>query len=480
MNAPLKILILEDSLEDMEMIIRVLRKEGMNFEHCIAMTKAEYIFCLDDYNPDVILSDNSLPQFSAAEALGLLRDRNSDIPFILVTGTVSEEFAAQIIKQGADDYILKDRLTRLPSAIENALRQHREAKDKRNVVNQLRISEENLSAIFQNASEGFILTDLDFRVKSFNNNASHYVFINTGNALRVGMSVFDFLSSDRKIAVSDILVKVHAGERIEYDRLYVKENTPSLWLHFSMTPVWKDGSINGTCITMRDITEQKRSDNMRQAMEREVFNQRVQAQKEVARAIIKGQEGERNRIGQELHDNVNQILAGTKMFLSSAGKDERLRPLIQYPLELIDKCMDEIRQLSRKHVTPLKDINLEPLVRALLEDLEHNTSIKTEFTYYLEKEIDDDLNLNIYRIIQEQINNIVKHAEATYVTVSVEGSQSHVRLVVADNGKGFDVNRQRRGIGISNMINRIDLFNGDVVIESEPEKGTRVRITIPY
>lgn len=480
MNVPLKILILEDSLEDTEMVVRLLKREGLDFDHCVAMTPEEYDFCLEDYGPDVILSDNSLPQFSATEALRLLHERNKDIPFILVTGTVSEEFAARIIKEGADDYILKDRLTRLPAAIAAALRQHREAKEKREVINQLRMSEENLSAIFQNASEGFILTDIDFKVKSFNSNAAHYVFSNTGNTLRVGMSVFDFLSADRKNAVEDVLLKVRAGEKIEYDRLYVKENAPSLWLHFCMTPVWKNGGIHGTCITARDITEQKRSDNMRLAMEREVFNQRVQAQKEVARAILKAQEGERNRIGQELHDNINQILAGTKMFLASAAKDERMQQLVQYPLELIDKCMDEIRLLSRKHVTPLKDINLQQLVRSLLADLESHTQIKTEFIYHIDREMDDELNLNIYRIVQEQLTNVVKHAGAGHVTIVIEGDQSNVRVTLADNGRGFDVSLQRHGVGISNMINRVELFNGSVAIESGPGKGTQVRIVIPF
>jgi two-component system sensor histidine kinase UhpB len=480
MNLPLKILILEDSHDDAEMVSRLLKKEGLNFDFTVAMSRDEYIRSLDEYKPDLILSDNSLPQFNATEALHMLRQKSLYTPFILVTGTVSEEFAAKIIKQGADDYILKDRLIRLPSAIDNALRQRRFEKEKLEATNKLTLSEENLNAIFQNTSEGFVLTDKNFVVKTFNNNAAWYVYMNSGIVLTEQQSIFDFLVTDRKTPVHDILTKVLTGEKIEYDRLYVKEQGSSIWFHFSMNPVWKDKEIDGICITARDITEQKRAENMRQAMEREVFNQRVQAQKEVARALIKGQEGERNRIGQELHDNVNQILAGTKMFLSSAGKDERLQSLIKYPLELLDKCMDEIRLLSHRHVTPLKDIDLHDLVSSLLHDLEKNTALKTEFIYTINREVGDDLNLNIYRIIQEQVNNIVKHAKATHVTVLIEGSDTGVKVMVADNGRGFDVNQKRRGVGIANMINRIDLFNGDVVIDSSPGNGTRISIGIPY
>lgn len=481
MSTVLKILILEDSPDDAEMVSRLLKKMGLDFEFCIAMTREEYIWCLDDYKPDVILSDNSLPQFNATEALKLLRERSLYIPFILVTGTVSEEFAAEIIKQGADDYILKDRLVRLPSAIINALRQRNAEKEKLEAVEKLKISEENLTAIFQNTSEAFVLTDRACIIKAFNENAQKFVMMSTKQQLYTGVDIYRFLSVDRVEEVKDTMSKVLAGQTVEYERLYMQEGSSSLWFHFSMRPVWKNGIIDGTCITATDITEQKRSENTRQAMEREIFRQRVQAQKELARAVMKGQETERNRIGQELHDNVNQILAGTKMFLSSAGKnDERLQSLIKYPMELLDKCMDEIRQLSHKQVTPLKDINLRDLVVTLLRDLEKNTSIKTNFTYELGGKMDDDMNLNIYRIIQEQVSNISKHAGAGHVNIVIEGRGNQVKILVEDDGKGFDVNQQRRGVGISNMINRIELFNGEVSIESAPGKGTRVLISIPY
>lgn len=129
MNRPLKILLLEDSSIDSEIIQRLLRKEKVNCECNLVMNKEDFLKALNDFTPDVILSDNSLPQLNAADALKLTRERYPHIPFILVTGTVSEEYAANIIKLGADDYILKDRMTRLPAAIDAALRQRRASKE---------------------------------------------------------------------------------------------------------------------------------------------------------------------------------------------------------------------------------------------------------------------------------------------------------------------------------------------------------------
>jgi signal transduction histidine kinase len=123
MDRDLKILMLEDLPEDIGLIEHVLRKEGIQFQSHYADTKEEYIRALDEFLPDVILSDHALPQFNSVEALSICRKNALNIPFILVTGTVSEEFAVSCLKQGADDYVLKSNLVRLPSAIINALRQ---------------------------------------------------------------------------------------------------------------------------------------------------------------------------------------------------------------------------------------------------------------------------------------------------------------------------------------------------------------------
>jgi len=113
---------LEDSMVDAELIQQFLIKEKPHCEFKLVMTEEEYLEGLDLFEPDLILSDNTLPQFNATEALKLFNERSLHIPFILVTGTVSEEFAVRIIKLGADDYILKDRLIRLPAAIDAALK----------------------------------------------------------------------------------------------------------------------------------------------------------------------------------------------------------------------------------------------------------------------------------------------------------------------------------------------------------------------
>lgn len=128
----MKILMLEDLQDDVGLIERTLRKEGMNFSSKRVDSQKEFSECLEYFQPDVILSDHALPQFNSLEALKICRKQAVNVPFILVTGTVSEEFAVSCLKQGADDYVLKSNMVRLPSAIHNALKQrHHEAKRKK-------------------------------------------------------------------------------------------------------------------------------------------------------------------------------------------------------------------------------------------------------------------------------------------------------------------------------------------------------------
>ncbi len=123
MEKDLKVLVLEDVEEDMELITRSLLKAGMNVDARRVDTREEFIEAISQSPVDVILSDHSLPQFNSHEALKLCRSHGLNIPFILVTGTVSEEFAVKSLKMGADNYVLKSNLARLPSAINNALKQ---------------------------------------------------------------------------------------------------------------------------------------------------------------------------------------------------------------------------------------------------------------------------------------------------------------------------------------------------------------------
>ncbi|WP_317897098.1 ATP-binding response regulator [Aurantibacillus circumpalustris] len=152
MAAILKILHLEDNPADAELIARFLKKTNSAFTIKVAQNKEKFVEALESDAPDLILSDHSLPQFNSSEALKIYKKFNYQIPFILVTGTVSEEFAIQSIKEGADDYLLKGNLTRLPSAIAQALKSRKIESEKRIANTELELVNKELSTFIYKAA----------------------------------------------------------------------------------------------------------------------------------------------------------------------------------------------------------------------------------------------------------------------------------------------------------------------------------------
>jgi PAS domain S-box-containing protein len=257
MKEPLKILMLEDNAGEAEMIQRLLLKNKLDCEFCISINQATYLKALDEFHPAIILSDHSLPQFNSVEALAIARRQFPGIPFIMVTGTVSEEFAADIIKLGADDYVLKDRMARLPVAITTTIQRRKFEKEKREAEQKIVRSENNLRVIFENTSEGFLLLDKDATIIAFNNKAVKYALFSRVEGFQVGRSIYDFIAGPQKNFFREIVSKALNGECIQYDRSYDIENGNTTWIDFSIIPVIESGEVKGICITGRDITEKK-------------------------------------------------------------------------------------------------------------------------------------------------------------------------------------------------------------------------------
>src|SRR5712692_7114164 len=145
MNRDTRILILEDVATDAELIERELRKANIAFTSQCVETKEDFSKALTEFEPDIVLSDYTLPQFSGLEALRLLKERDVPVPFILITGSLTEEIAVLCMKEGADDYLLKASLKRLPSAVLNALEKKGAERDREKAVAALRQSQERFS-----------------------------------------------------------------------------------------------------------------------------------------------------------------------------------------------------------------------------------------------------------------------------------------------------------------------------------------------
>jgi signal transduction histidine kinase len=227
--------------------------------------------------------------------------------------------------------------------------------------------------------------------------------------------------------------------------------------------------------SLQDIT------NLRD-LENQLVAEKLERQKEISETVIRVQEKERTRIGHELHDNVNQLLSTTKLLvdmLKPTGDEE-----IQIKAKSTDyilMAIEEIRKLSKELVAPqLKENGLIDSIRVLIDDIHLATPLKIRFTHDQDCDLaSQGKKVTLFRIVQEQLKNILKHSQATHVDIYLQSRDEEIQLTVRDNGVGFDAAQTHRGIGLSNIYERTRFYNGTVEIDSTPGKGCTIEVAIP-
>jgi PAS domain S-box-containing protein len=227
--------------------------------------------------------------------------------------------------------------------------------------------------------------------------------------------------------------------------------------------------------SLQDVTAYKE-------LEDKLTQEKLDRQKEISETVIRVQENERTRIGQELHDNVNQILGTVKLFvdmLTPSGENEKI--IKEKSVTYLVSAIEEIRKLSKELVAPeLKEKGLLESINRLIEDIRLTTSIQVKFIHDQENElISRSKKITLFRIVQEQLKNILKYSQASHVDIVLQCKNSNLQLLIKDNGVGFDMKQIRRGIGISNIHDRVKFYNGTMKIESEPGKGCSLEVFIP-
>jgi signal transduction histidine kinase len=204
----------------------------------------------------------------------------------------------------------------------------------------------------------------------------------------------------------------------------------------------------------------------------------------VNEAILRAQERERTVMGQELHDNVNQILFTCKLYLDLIKPSDDEQIVLKEKTEaFILMAIDEIRKLSSALVSPrLSDRGLIPCIKNLVDDLMLAALFRTDFVTRNEEEIDGvdyNIQVTIFRIVQEQVKNIIKYSKAQRVSLQLWAAGDQVHLLIEDDGIGFDPRQARRGIGLTNIYDRASLFNGKVDLNTAPGKGCSLKVTMP-
>ena len=189
---------------------------------------------------------------------------------------------------------------------------------------------------------------------------------------------------------------------------------------------------------------------------------------------------ERNTIGQELHDHVNQQLALAIMYIAAAEKKPLDYPdLLSQSVQLITQSINEIRKISHHLITEKnREFSLVKSLNELIKDLTsvHPLHISFNHSNFNEALVNYEIQLHIFRILQELLSNVLKHAHATQVNIQLSLVQQQINLLFEDNGIGFDFSSKINGIGLMNINDRVKNINGSINIARSPIKGTKITI----
>ena len=409
----------------------------------------------------MILLDLSLPDNSGQNLVVEILKIACSIPVIILTGYTGINFSIKSISMGVSDYLVKDDLN--PIALYKSITYCIERKKS---ISLLKESEKRYSDLFRlNPQPMWVYDPSNYNFVQVNKAAIDHYGYSEKEFLK--MNIMDIRPDDDYPAVVTASAKDYPGDKIFKGKfIHFKKSGEAIEVEIFSNFIMVDNK-EFKLVIANDITE------------------KTLIEHQITRAIIKTQEDERYEIGAELHDNVCQILATSRISLGMLK--ESLGPsglqLFGQCREYIDLAIDEIRNLSHRLAPAFfNDSTLEQAFEILLSTFNIEEKYKT--TLYFDKalgkfNIDRELQLNLYRILQEQLRNILKYAKGTKIEVDVIANKGSLKMRIADDGIGFNKNVIREGIGLANMKRRTELFFGKMEIFTSPENGCEIVIDIP-
>ncbi len=327
-------------------------------------------------------------------------------------------------------------------------------------------SESKYRSIFQGSQDAIFLLDAEGRIMELNESALHMFRLSEPPKHQVFTNIFKYGETFKDFEFAN----QPSGE-VSFERLdqtgFIGEISWSKFLDANQ--------MAQIILLIRDVTPRKK-------MEKQLELSQKKHQTELTKQIITAQEKERELIGKELHDNINQVLTTVKLYLETATKDSTLKDeMINRSIRHIMNCIQEIRSLSHSLSAPtLGTHSLLDSIKSLAENIQTGSSLNFSFaTTGFRLPVSKDQSLALYRIAQEQFTNIIKHAKATEVKVELAQDSSNTILTISDNGVGFHSRKHNRGIGINNMTSRAKAFQGSLTIDSLPGEGCTLSITLP-
>ena len=356
---------------------------------------------------------------------------------------------------------------------------------RKQAVDALKESEKRFRTLIKDLQTGVLLQDAEGYIQ-MSNNAALKVFNEKEEAF-LGKQIWKLYSdtiqeNGKPFELADSPIrKAFRTKQLVKDvviGVWHPHKKDRIWLLLTADPILDEtGNLLHVICSFTDITERKR-------LEQKLLTDQINHQKQLTQATIDGQEAERQEIGKELHDNFGQQLTTIKLFLDMAksGASDSGIEMINMALKGVMDVINETRSMSRSLVPhTLKDLGLVDSVAELIESFGRAQLVPIDFEHedFDEDDLPENQKLTLFRIVQEQLNNIIKHAEAKEIFIQLKNTIQSVVLEIKDDGKGFDQQKLRKGLGFANIRNRAELFGGKMEIYSKPGKGCLLKVSMP-
>ncbi len=511
MKSPLRILYLEDNKQDVVIAQEKLEEEGYICQLTHVETQADYVQALDKGGFDLILADYNLPSFDGLSALALAREKTPDIPFIFLSGVMGEEVAIETLRNGATDYVLKDRLSRLVPAIRRALEEAEEHLERRKAEEALeKLSRQN-ELILNSAREGIIGLDLD----------GNHTFVNSAAAQMLGYRVRDLIGKhshaiwhhskgdgspypEAECPIYSVC-KYGIVRRVK-NEVFWKKNGASIPVAYICAPILEGSKLIGAVVTFTVITKHKRekeeeeSRRQRQHLE-DLLEERTD---ELAHSKADMQQFV-HTASHDLREPLC-VIAGFVNLLKKRYKgklDAKADEFIDLTTDGVKRMQEMIKDLSEYSKTGMNGINLKPVDFSLALDkavLKLKTAIEESGAIVTHDELPTVMadESQITGLFQNLMDNAIKFhgKELLRVHISAERKDNEWVFSVRDNGIGIEPHARERiflvfqrlhardeypgtGIGLAICKRIVEQHGGRIWVESELQKGSTFHFTIP-
>jgi signal transduction histidine kinase len=480
----LRLLLVEDSTDDASLVQQTLRQAGMTLATRQVDSAAAMAAALIEEQWDLVISDYSLPGFSGTDALKLLREHSPDTPFLVVSGCIGEEAAVTLMKAGADDYVMKDHLARLAPAMERSLKEARTRAHGKLAELAMRESEARFKALVSNIPGTVLQLLLD------KNGGWSFSYVSENSLALLGVTprllqrypgfFFDLITAEDAASFAQSM-QTSARELTDWNwegRIHVSGGDEIKWVNLRSSPRQLD---NGSVVwegILSNITQRK-------LVELEMRRSRADLSR-LSAHVESIKEHERARIAREIHDDLGGTLTAIKIMLMRLGSG--LAPDAEQALQrlrsteaLVDGALETTRRISTELRPGILDLGIVAAMEWQAAEFEKHMDIPCRLTCVHEEiTVDSEISIALFRIFQEALTNIAKHAGATRVEVKLEADADSVTLQVRDNGHGIATEdlAKPRAFGILGMRERALNLGGNASVR-RTRGGTAVTVRLP-